>query len=168
MKRQKFLGFRAWFYFRNGWSLYFAFLLAAINTLTVTYYLAIEKLPALQSIFPSFLSYVLITAGFGVPILILIGFIHYKRTAGHRAEVDVAVETNPYLCRHVANTELTLNLQVKMVDILLKISDNEKLTDKEISQIKELNEEIIKHKDKRTFRNKLDLKYIKDNIRKTD
>ena len=31
-------GFRAWFYFRNGWSLYFAFIFAAINTLTVTYY----------------------------------------------------------------------------------------------------------------------------------
>ena len=39
------LAFRAWFYFRQGWSTYFAFIFAAINTLTVTYYLAIEKIP---------------------------------------------------------------------------------------------------------------------------
>ena len=51
--------FRYWFYFRIGWSQYFAFIFAAINTLTVTYFLAIEKYPALQAIFPSFLQYVL-------------------------------------------------------------------------------------------------------------
>ena len=41
---KKNIGFRFWFYFRSGWSTYFAFLLAALNTLTVTYYLAIENL----------------------------------------------------------------------------------------------------------------------------
>ena len=45
---QKKSGFRGWYYFRQGWSLYFAFILAAINTLTVTYYLAIENLPFLK------------------------------------------------------------------------------------------------------------------------
>ena len=30
------LGFRSWYYFRTGWSTYFAFILAALNTLTVT------------------------------------------------------------------------------------------------------------------------------------
>ena len=49
------LGFRAWFYFRNGWSMYFAFMFAAINTLTVTYFLAIERVPFLTTIFPSFI-----------------------------------------------------------------------------------------------------------------
>ena len=43
--------FRAWFYFRNGWSLYFAFIFAAINTLVVTYYLAIDKIPFLLDFF---------------------------------------------------------------------------------------------------------------------
>ena len=48
------LGFRGWYYFRTGWSTYFAFILAAINTLTVTYFLAIENYPSLKSIFPQF------------------------------------------------------------------------------------------------------------------
>ena len=47
-------GFRAWFYFRNGWSLYFGFIFAAINTLTVTFYLAIDKYPDLSWLFPTF------------------------------------------------------------------------------------------------------------------
>ena len=54
------VGFRGWFYFRMGWSTYFAFILAALNTLTVTYYLAIESYPSLKSIFPSFEQYIVI------------------------------------------------------------------------------------------------------------
>ncbi|SVE64402.1 uncharacterized protein METZ01_LOCUS517256, partial [marine metagenome] len=38
-------GFRGWYYFRIGYSSYFAFIFAAINTLTVTYFLAIENYP---------------------------------------------------------------------------------------------------------------------------
>ena len=34
--------------------MYFAFIFAAINTLTVTYFLAIENYPALKAVFPSF------------------------------------------------------------------------------------------------------------------
>ena len=164
MKREKHVGFRAWFYFRNGWSMYFAFMLAAINTLTVTYYLAIEKLPILSTIFPSFIVYIAVATIIGVPLLILVGFIHYKRTGGHRAEVDVGVETNPYLCRMITNTQLSMNLQLKLIEILLKLSNNEKLTDDEIKDMTELKNKITKHVEERTFKNKLDLKFIKDEI----
>lgn len=164
MKTEKHVGFRAWFYFRNGWSMYFAFMLAAINTLTVTYYLAIEKLPILSTIFPSFFVYIAVTTTIGVPLLIVVGFVHYKRTGGHRAEVDVGVETNPYLCRQFANTELVLNLQLKLIEILLKLSKNEKLTDDEIKDMTELKNKIIKHTEERTFKNKLDLKFIKEEM----
>ena len=81
---RKELPFRAWFYFRQGWAVYFAFILAAINTLTVTYYLAIERVPLLQTIFPTFLHYVLIAVFTGIPILIIIGYAHYKKTSGFK------------------------------------------------------------------------------------
>ena len=67
------LSFRGWFYFRMGWGTYFAFIFAAINTLTVTYFLAIENYPFLNVIFPSFIQYVLIITSIGVPLLVLIG-----------------------------------------------------------------------------------------------
>ena len=54
--------FRAWFYFRMGWATYFAFIFAAVNTLTVTYFLAIENYPSLQVVFPSFVYYIIIVS----------------------------------------------------------------------------------------------------------
>ena len=65
------LGFRSWFYFRMGWSTYFAFVMGAVNTLTVTYYLAIERVPALLDIFPTFIHYTIILVSIGIPILIV-------------------------------------------------------------------------------------------------
>ena len=81
--------FRAWFYFRMGWATYFAFVFAAINTLTVTYFLAIENYPVLQQIFPSFVHYVVIVILIGVPLLILIGYIHFKKSPSYKAEAAV-------------------------------------------------------------------------------
>ena len=74
------LGFRSWYYFRMGWGTYFAFIFAAINTLTVTYYLAIEKVPELTLIFPNFIQYILIITTIGIPVLVVVGYVHYKRT----------------------------------------------------------------------------------------
>ena len=69
----KAIGFRGWYYFRQGWSVYFAFIMAAINTLTVTYFLAVENYPVLQEVFPSFIHYILIVGAIGIPLLIAIG-----------------------------------------------------------------------------------------------
>ena len=60
--------FRSWYYFRIGWSTYFAFILAAINTLTVTYFLAIDNYPILKVIFPSFEIYIIIILVIGIPL----------------------------------------------------------------------------------------------------
>ena len=106
--------FRAWFYFRMGWSTYFAFIFAAINTLTVTFYLAIENYPVLKSVFPTFEIYVIITVLIGIPLLVTIGYAHYKRTKARKAEVDILVETNPYIMRTLVNTDLVLILTLKL------------------------------------------------------
>ena len=98
--------FRAWFYFRQGWSTYFAFIFAAINTLTVTYYLAIDEYPILNAIFPTFLIYVLTLVGVGIPILVLIGYVHFKRSNAFKAEADINIEANPHMRRILSNTEL--------------------------------------------------------------
>src|SRR3989338_4963736 len=132
---EKHLGFRAWFYFRNGWSLYFAFIFAAINTLTVTYYLAIERIPSLQMIFPSFLHYVVIVTLVGVPLLIFIGYAHYKKTAAFRSEVDISMETNPYQRRMVVNTEAILRLNLKLLDLILKSSAVDKDSKEDLENI---------------------------------
>lgn len=156
-------GFRAWFYFRNGWSLYFAFIFAAINTLTVTYYLAIEKYPDLHWIFPTFVHYVVIITAIGIPFLVLVGYVHYKRTAARKAEVDISYETDPYKARTLVNTEISIKLNLQLIDIVMKLSKNEKISDEKHEEIKKLYDELSKFLDDRTFKNKMDLKFLRDN-----
>ena len=158
-------GFRAWFYFRQGWSTYFAFIFAAINTLTVTYYLAIENYPFLKSIFPSFEQYILIVVLIGIPLLVLVGYAHYKKTPSYRAEADVWVESNPYQARVLVNTQFTLALNMKLTDVLLKLSSNQEITQKEIEEIKTIQSKFLEHIDDRTISNKKDQSYFKENYK---
>jgi len=157
--------FRAWFYFRQGWSTYFAFIFAAINTLTVTYYLAIENYPSLNSIFPSFEQYILIVVLVGIPLLSGVGYAHYKKTPSYRAEADVWIESNPYQARVLVNTQFTLALNMKLTNILLKLSSKQEITEKEINEIRDLQTKFLKHIDNRTISNKEDQLYFKDNYK---
>ena len=149
-------GFRAWFYFRQGWSTYFAFVFAAINTLTVTYYLAIENYPSLKNIFPSFEQYIIIVVLVGIPLLIGIGYAHYKKTPSYRAEADVWMESNPYWARILINSQFSLTLNLKMINLITKISNNEKITDKELDELRNLQKQFEDHINERSLSNKKD------------
>jgi hypothetical protein len=155
-------GFRAWFYFRNGWSLYFAFIFAAVNTLTVTYYLAIERIPTLLVIFPSFVHYVVIVSVIAIPLLVVIGYAHYKRTAAFRSEADISMETNPYQRRMVVNTESILRLNLKLLDIILQSSLTEKSSKEDLENITEIKNEISELLRDRTFKNDKDIEFLKN------
>ena len=153
--------FRAWFYFRNGWSMYFAFIFAAINTLTVTYYLVIDKIPLLLNLFPTFSHYVGAAVLIGVPILIIIGYVHYKRSPAYKSEATIGVEVNPFVRRSLINSELNLELNLMILNILSKLSNQEKLNNDELNKIKESRDNIDNLINKRTIKNKYDLAYLK-------
>ena len=153
--------FRAWFYFRNGWSMYFAFIFAAINTLTVTYFLAIERAPALQTIFPSFFQYVAIVSLIAVPLLIGIGYVHFKKSKARKAEVDIGFETSTYQRRFIVNTEIILHLNLRLTEMLMKLTHDEKLTENEIKKIRAYKEDIENHIEQRTFTNEKDYQFFK-------
>tara|TARA_B100000029_G_scaffold479980_1_gene527562 strand:+ start:3144 stop:3596 length:453 start_codon:yes stop_codon:yes gene_type:complete len=146
------LGFRGWFYFRTGWATYFAFVVAAVNALTVTYFLAVENYPALNSIFPTFFHYVAIVGGLGVPILVLVGYIHFKKSKSFKAEQDVLIETSPHIRRILVNTEILLPSYVKLLELVVKLSQNEKLSDEDMNQISTLKDELDEHIEKRQIK----------------
>ena len=146
---EKNLGFRGWFYFRTGWATYFAFIVAAVNALTVTFFLAIEEYPSLSVIFPTFFHYVVIVVCIGVPVLILVGYIHYKKSKSFRAEQDVLIETSPHFRRILQNTEVLLSSYLKLTELMIKLSENKKLTDKELKDVSQLQEKLNEHIDKR-------------------
>jgi len=143
---KKKFGYRAWFYFRQGWTTYFAFIFAAINTLTVTYYLAIDEYPTLKALFPSFLNYVIILVAIGIPVLTYIGYIHYRKSSAYASEAEISVEQNPYWYKVPPgfSKEVQWPLFLKFSEILIKLSKNEKLSDQDVSDIEELQKKMKK------------------------
>ena len=141
--------FRSWFYFRTGWATYFAFIVAAVNALTVTFFLAIENYPSLSVIFPTFFHYIVIVVGIGVPILVLVGYVHFKKIKAYRAEQDILIETSPHTRRILQNTEILLPAYLKLTELMMKLSVNKKLTDEELKDVSELQKQLSRHIDKR-------------------
>ena len=156
--------FRSWFYFRTGWQTYFAFILAAINTLTVTYFLAIDNYPSSKTIFPSFEIYILIVVSIGIPLLILIGYVHFKRSQSFKSEADVLIESNPYQRRNTVNSELLVRMNLELMTILLKVAKKEDLSDDEIKKITKLHDEIIELSKNRTLTDGTDMNFLKKEI----
>ena len=157
-------GFRGWFYFRMGWSTYFAFILAAINTLTVTYFLAVDNYPALKIIFPSFEIYVLILISIGVPLLIFIGYCHFKKTKAFRSEMDILVESNPFLRRTTVNTDIILRFNINLISLVLKLS-KDTISEDELNDMKKIQKEVTDLIKNRSLFNNLDIDYINKKIR---
>ncbi len=143
--------FRAWFYFRQGWSTYFAFIIAALNTMVTTYYLAIRDVPILEVMFPSFSIYVVVLSAIGIPLLVLVGYLHYKKSAAFKAEADINMEANPHMRRLLLNTETLLSLFANMSEIMVKLTKNEKLTKEEHEEIKVLKNELDDYIKRRTI-----------------
>ena len=159
MKRN--LAFRSWYYFRMGWATYFAFIFAAVNTLTVTYFLAIESYPVLKEVFPSFMHYIVIVSLVGIPLLATIGYVHFKKSPSFRAESAVSYESNPWALRDLVNSEYNLVLSMKMLQMITKLSKNESLNVDELDGIQKLEKELKEFMENRTGDNKKDLEYFK-------
>ena len=118
--------------------------MAAINVLTVTYFLAIENYPVLQAIFPTFGHYIAIVVGTGVPLLVLVGYFHYKRSQAYAAEADINIEANPYWYKIPPgwNKEVVFPLYLNMINLMLKMSKNEKLTTDELEKMSDLQKSL--------------------------
>ena len=148
-----------------GWSTYFVFILAAINTLTVTYFLAIDNYPSLKSVFPSFEVYIVIIVTIGIPLLVIIGYSHYKRTVAFKSEVDVIMESNPYQRRNIVNISLIIDSIIMTNELLIKLSKKENPTDEEFEILNKKMKEISELVKSRTFKNSVDMEYMQKKVR---
>ena len=149
--RKKSMSFRAWFYFRTGWATYFAFIFAAVNTLVVTYYLAIDNISFLQQIFPTFGHYVISVILIGIPVLVGAGYIHFKKSPGFKSEADIAIESNPHARRNLLNTEAIIASYLFSNDLMMKMLKDEKMTEDEIKKFAELQDKIKEYFKHRTI-----------------
>ena len=112
--------------------------------LTVTYFLAVENYPVLDTLFPTFLHYVFIAVVIGVPMLVLVGYIHYKRSAAFSAEADINVEAYPYWYKLPPgwNKEVVFPLYLQMINLMIKISKNEKLSTDETKEMSNIQKSL--------------------------
>ena len=134
------LGFRAWFYLRMGYTNYWAFVLVSVNTLTVTYYLAIEKAPFLQIIFPTFTHYIIIIGLIAVPVLVLTGYSHFRKIPGYKADAEIGQESNPYLYKLPPGFWLSVIMPYFRLqsELIMKLIEKKSLNEEEMKKMQEL------------------------------
>ena len=87
---------RCWYYFRSGYATYIALPLGFLSIITTIYYLAIQNIPFLKDIFPHFSWFVFPAVVLGVPLSILIGWLHIRRSRALGAEIELSAEASPY------------------------------------------------------------------------
>ena len=82
----------------------------------------------------------------GVPILIAIGYLHYKKIPAYSTEVDIATESHPYFYKLPPGFQpvVLFPMYLSMLQMLVKLSQNEKITEEDHKQIKEIETNLIK------------------------
>lgn len=138
------LPFRAWFYFRMGYSVYLSFILAAVNVMVTVYYLAISNIEDLSSVFPDFTSWAITVILIGTPLAVFIGWMHLKRSPAYRSEMDVSVESNPYYYKLPPGywKDALVPALLETMKLNIKLLNKEVLTETEIKQLKELQRKL--------------------------
>jgi len=122
--------FRAWFYFRTGYNLYLAFLVGFASNIVVLYRLGVSDNKYLAPIFPSLSLFTILALVIALPVGILAGLYHMKRTGAFAADASVATEANPYIYKLVPGKEreVFLPLWILTVRGLAKMLDQQKTT----------------------------------------
>ena len=95
-------------------------------------------------------------------MLVIVGYVHYKRTAARKAEVDISYETDAYKARTLVNTEIAITLNLKLLEMITKISKKQELSDEDYQELERLREKLVAFTGDRTFKNKMDLKFLRD------
>jgi hypothetical protein len=102
-----------------GYSTYLTFVLGYVTTLVTVYYLAIKNVPSLLTLFPKFLPFSALATVVGVPLTVIIGWIHLKRSRLYSSETDVGAEANPYNYKSTPGKEIELNWPVSLMYLRL-------------------------------------------------
>lgn len=135
--KKKTQGFRLFYYFRIGYAQYLAMFIGVINVLTTTYYLAGKKIPWIQQVFPNFETYIAFCIGVGVPIVVIVGWLHYKKMGTYTQEVAISQQYSPYNYKFPPgfNKEIFGPAYLAMLQLNIKRLKGEKLTQQETENI---------------------------------
>src|SRR5574337_1376613 len=143
MKR-KTQGFRLFYYFRIGYATYLAMFIGVANVLTTTYFLAGKKIPWVQHVFPSFEIYVVFCIAIGVPIVVVVGWLHFKKIGTYTQEVAISQQYSPYNYKFPPgyNMEELGPAYIAILQLNIKRLKGEKLSQEELENILSLEKKL--------------------------
>ena len=147
--------FRAWYYFRIGYGTYLTFLLGFVSTIVTVYYLAVNNISFLKSIFPNFWLFSMLAIAIGVPLAVFSGYFHFKRSQAYSSEVDITVEANPYFYKITPGKEKDMTIPITLAGIDLNLAMARKLgvltpeIESEYHKVREKYVNLAKHGDYR-------------------
>jgi len=120
--------FRAWFYFRQGYNLYLAFLIGFASNIIVLFRLGVEPNKTLLDIFPSLGIFTAVGLLVAIPVGILAGLYHMRRTAAFAADAAVQTESNPYMYKAIPGKEREVFIPIWILTLraLSKVLDQQK------------------------------------------
>ena len=84
------------------------------------------------------------TVSVGIPLLIIVGYFHYKKSPSYTSEADVTVESYPYYYKLTPgfDKQVVFPLYMMMTKMMKKMSSGEKFTDDELKEIDDLQTKI--------------------------
>lgn len=137
-------GFRLFYYFRLGYGTYLAMFIGLINVLTTTYFLAGKNITWLHEIFPSFESYILSCIIIGTPIVVIAGWLHFKKIGTYTQEVAISQQFSPYNYKFPPgfNKEVFGPSYLAILQLNIKRINGEKLTKEELESILSLEKKL--------------------------
>jgi hypothetical protein len=124
--------FRAWFYFRQGYNVYLAFFIGFASNIIVLFRLGVQDNKYLSPIFPSLTVFTIVGISVAVPVGIMAGLYHMKRTAAFAADASVQTEANPYVYKTIGKEkEVFLPLWILTVRGLAKLLERQQTMSEE-------------------------------------
>lgn len=142
---------RSWYYLRIGYSVYLTFILGFVSTIVTVYYLAVNNISFLKSAFPNFWLFGVLALVIGVPLAVLLGYFHFKRSQAFTSEVDVSAESNPYNWKVIGKER---EVYTAMWAIMLHALATGKITPTMMTQAQELEEKLWQLHKKGDYRQK--------------
>jgi len=132
---------RSFFYLRTGYSFYFVFLISGLNALMILYFVVGEpdKVEWIRYIFPHFFYFAAFCLVLGVPLMIVVGWLHFTRQQ-YKSEMDVTWQNNPYYFKLIGHQKIMFTLFLELLEELKQTNKYSKEKIKRFDKmIKEIN-----------------------------
>lgn len=130
------MGTKAFFYLRTGYSFYFVFVISGLNALMILYFVVgdPDKVEWIRYIFPHFFWFAAFSIAVGVPIMVLVGYLHFTRQQ-FKSEMDVTWMNNPYYFKLIGHQKIMFELFLELVKDLKQNNTYDKERDDRLTEM---------------------------------